>query len=214
MDLVTMHPSYGGLINKRVVAALPGRGCNAIGLTGADANCIPAHKRPVGDIDYGWAGDIDRVDGHLIQALLNAGLTPVLAPLTHDGKGHMLNTNADTIASSVAVALSGVFSIRLMYCFEKRGVLLDVTREDSVIGRIDETIYARLLAEGRLADGILPKIDNAFATPSRAGVVEGFDRGCQGPGPKCGAGRFRDIDRILGPFLTVFECLCIYTEIV
>jgi acetylglutamate kinase len=169
MDLVTMV--YGGLINKQIVAALQSRGCNAIGLTGADANCIPAHKRPVGDIDYGWAGDIDRVDGHLIQALLHAGLTPVLAPLTHDGKGHMLNTNADTIASSVAVALSGAFSVRLMYCFEKRGVLLDVTREDSVISRIDGTIHARLLAEGRLADGILPKIDNAFGA-IRAGVAE------------------------------------------
>jgi acetylglutamate kinase len=169
IDLVTMV--YGGLINKQIVAALQSKGCNAIGLTGADANCIPAHKRPVGDIDYGWAGDLDGVDGHLIQSLLKMGLTPVLAPLTHDGKGHMLNTNADTIASSVAVALSGAFNVRLMYCFEKKGVLLDVTREDSVIGRIDGTIHARLLAEGRLADGILPKIDNAFEAIG-AGVTE------------------------------------------
>ena len=169
IDLVTMV--YGGLINKQIVAALQSKGCNAIGLTGADANCIPAHKRPVGDIDYGWAGDVEGVDGRFLQALISAGLTPVLAPLTHDGNGHMLNTNADTIASSVAIALSETFSVRLMYCFEKRGVLLDVSREDSVIARIDGTTHARLLAEGRLADGILPKIDNAFEAIG-AGVAE------------------------------------------
>lgn len=169
IDLVTMV--YGGLVNKQLVAALQARGCNALGMTGADGNVIKAHRRPVKTIDYGWVGDIDGVNGHLLRALLEAGLVPVMAPLTHDGQGHVLNTNADTIASSLAVALSGVFSVRLMYCFEKKGVLEDLHREDSVIRLINRETHARLMAEGRLADGIIPKIDNAFAAID-AGVSE------------------------------------------
>jgi len=171
IDLVTMV--YGGLVNKKIVAALQAKGCNAIGLTGADGNCIPADKRPVGAIDYGWVGDVhpSRVHTPVLRALLDAGLVPVLAPLTHDGAGHILNTNADTIASAVAVALAASHAVRLIYCFEKRGVLEDLDREDSVISLIDRVGYARLLADGKLADGIIPKIDNAFAAID-AGVKE------------------------------------------
>ena len=161
IDLVTMV--YGGLVNKQVVAALQAKGCNAIGLTGADGNCIPAVKRPVKDVDYGWVGDVKDVNAGALSTLIEGGMTPVMAPLTHDGAGHILNTNADTIASSVAVALSGLYSVRLIYCFEKKGVLEDINREDSVISLINRENHARLLAEGKLADGIIPKIDNAFA---------------------------------------------------
>lgn len=161
IDLVTMV--YGGLVNKQVVAALQAKGCNAIGLTGADGNCIPAVKRPVKDVDYGWVGDVKGVNAEALSTLIEGGMTPVMAPLTHDGSGHILNTNADTIASSVAVALSGLYSVRLIYCFEKKGVLEDINREDSVISLINHENHARLLAEGKLADGIIPKIDNAFA---------------------------------------------------
>ena len=171
IDLVTMV--YGGLVNKQVVAALQARGCNAIGLTGADANCIPAVKRPVHTIDYGWVGDVEpaRINITALSALLDAGLVPVMAPLTHDGEGHILNTNADTIASALAVALSATYLVRLIYCFEKKGVLEDLHREDSVIPLINKANHARLLKEGKLADGIIPKIDNAFAAID-AGVKE------------------------------------------
>ena len=169
IDLVTMV--YGGLVNKQVVAALQAKGCNAIGLTGADGNCIPAVKRPVKDVDYGWVGDVKGVNAGALNTLIEGGMTPVMAPLTHDGAGHILNTNADTIASSVAVALSGLYSVRLIYCFEKKGVLEDINREDSVISLINRENHARLLAEGKLADGIIPKIDNAFAAID-SGVVD------------------------------------------
>jgi acetylglutamate kinase len=171
IDLVTMV--YGGLVNKQVVAALQASGCNAIGLTGADGNCIPAVRRPVTGIDYGWVGDVNASDVNAkgLDAIIEGGMVPVLAPLTHDGKGHILNTNADTIASSVAIALSGRYSVRLIYCFEKKGVLEDIEREDSVISLIDRKSHARLLKEGRLADGIIPKIDNALAAID-AGVKE------------------------------------------
>jgi len=163
IDLVTMV--YGGLVNKKMVALLQGKGCNAIGLTGADANIMPAKKRPVKEVDYGFVGDIDplqlRVDN--IQLLLKGGLTLVMAPLTHDGGGQMLNTNADTIASTLAVGLSKLYDVRLIYCFEKKGVLENVEDEHSVIPLITKDIYAQLLAGKKLFDGILPKIDNAFA---------------------------------------------------
>jgi acetylglutamate kinase len=163
IDLVTMV--YGGLLNKKITAQLQSRGCNAIGLTGADANILPANKRPVNDIDYGFVGDIDERGlgiGNLVLLLEN-GLTPVIAPLTHDGKGQILNTNADTIASVLAVSLSKQYDLRLIYCFEKKGVLENVTDENSVIRLITKSSYRQLLAENKLFDGILPKIDNAFA---------------------------------------------------
>lgn len=171
IDVVTMV--YGGLVNKQVVAKLQANGCNAIGLTGADANVIPAVKRPVKEIDYGFVGDIPAgsVRTAPVKLLLDAGITPVLAPLTHDGKGQILNTNADTIASSLAVALSAHYTVRLIYCFEKKGVLRNAEDDDSVINLINRDIYQQLLAEGALSDGILPKLDNAFAA-IESGVKE------------------------------------------
>ena len=163
IDLVTMV--YGGLINKKIVAKLQSVQCNAIGLTGADANIIPATKRPVGEIDYGFVGDItsSQLAVGSLQVFLNNDLVPVVAPLTHDGKGQLLNTNADTIASALAVALSKSFNVRLVYCFEKKGVLENVDDESSVITLINKEKYKQLLQDKKLADGILPKIDNAFA---------------------------------------------------
>lgn len=163
IDLVTMV--YGGLLNKKMVAALQALGCNAIGLTGADANIIPANKRPVKETDFGFVGDIrnEEIGKKNIELLLANGLVPVVAPLTHDGKGRLLNTNADTIASSLAVALSASYNVRLIYCFEKKGVLENVEDDSSVISLIDQEKYKQLLAGQKLADGILPKIDNAFA---------------------------------------------------
>jgi acetylglutamate kinase len=164
IDLVTMV--YGGLVNKKVVAKLQSLNCNAIGLTGADANIIPAVKRPVtkDGIDFGFVGDVDssKLGVHSLELLLNNNLTLVVAPLTHDGKGQMLNTNADTVASSLAVALSKSYEVRLIYCFEKKGVLENVEDDNSVITLITKDIYKQLLDENKLFDGILPKIENAF----------------------------------------------------
>ncbi len=171
VDLVTMV--YGGLINKKIVAKLQSLECNALGLTGADGNIIPAIKRPVKDIDFGWVGDVEssRVKVESLQLLLEGKFVPVVAPLTHDEQGHMLNTNADTIASSLAVALSSYYDVRLIYCFEKKGVLENVEDEHSVIQIIDKEKYKRLVAEEKLFAGIIPKIDNAFDA-IRAGVKE------------------------------------------
>jgi acetylglutamate kinase len=171
IDLVTMV--YGGLINKKIVAQLQSLKCNAIGLTGADGNIIPAKKRVVKDIDYGWAGDIEspKLAADSLQLLLKANFTPVFAPLTHDEQGHILNTNADTIASSLAVALSKFYDVRLIYCFEKKGILENVENENSVITNINKEKYKQLLNEQKLFAGILPKIDNAFAAIN-AGVHE------------------------------------------
>jgi acetylglutamate kinase len=162
MDVVTMV--YGGLVNKKIVASLQALGCNAIGLTGADANVMPANKRPVKNIDYGWAGDVDseKVGADKLAGFLYMGLTPVFAPLTHDGNGQMLNTNADTIASSLAVALSGIYNVHLMFCFEKKGVLLSLDDESSTVKRINREKFETMKAEGNLHSGILPKIENAL----------------------------------------------------
>ena len=163
IDLVTMV--YGGLINKKIVAKLQSLNCDAIGLTGADANIIPAVKRPVKDIDYGFVGDVlkEKIAIKNLEVLLANNFTLVIAPLTHDGKGQMLNTNADTVASSLAVALSNSYDVRLIYCFEKNGVLENVEDDDSVIKLITKEKYQQLLTDKKLFDGILPKIDNAFA---------------------------------------------------
>lgn len=170
IDLVTMV--YGGLVNKKIVATLQSLQCNAIGLSGADANVMPAVKRPVKNIDYGWVGDINQqnIPADTWQFLLENSLVPVLAPLTHDFQGNMLNTNADTMASAVAVALSKYYEVNLVYCFEKKGVLENVNDDDSVIQKIDKIKFARLKKEERLHSGILPKIDNAFASVE-AGVA-------------------------------------------
>ena len=163
IDLVTMV--YGGLVNKKIIAQLQAKGCNAIGLTGADANIIPAEKRPVKEIDYGFVGDVkeNKINTAILTSLLENNLVPVFAPLTHDEKGQVLNTNADTIASSLAVALSEKYQVRLIYCFEKKGVLENVADDNSVITLITKDIYKYLLEQHKLFDGILPKIDNAFA---------------------------------------------------
>ena len=163
IDLVTMV--YGGLVNKKIVAKLQSLNCDAIGLTGADANIIPAVKRPVKDIDYGFVGDVikEKIAVKNLEVLLANNFTLVIAPLTHDGNGQMLNTNADTVASSLAVALSGSYDVRLIYCFEKNGVLENVEDDDSVITLITKEKYQQLLTDKNLFDGILPKIDNAFA---------------------------------------------------
>lgn len=170
LDLVTMV--YGGLVNKQLVAKLQAAGCNAVGLTGADGNVLPARKRPVKTIDYGFVGDVqtETVNTAWLRELLEDGATPVFAPLTHED-GVLLNTNADTIASVLAVALSAIFEVRLIYCFEKKGVLLNVLDPASVIRRLPRSEYERLLEEGAFADGILPKLENAFAA-IRSGVQE------------------------------------------
>jgi acetylglutamate kinase len=164
LKLVTMV--YAGLINKNVVAQLQALGCNAIGMTGADANAIPATKRPVKTIDYGFVGDVagpETINAAAIKALLQAGLTPVFAPLTHDGQGSLLNTNADTIASVLATALAPHYEVKLVYCFEKKGVLANAEDDDSVIPNINKQKYAELKASGVVSDGMIPKLDNAFA---------------------------------------------------
>ena len=171
IDLVTMV--YGGLVNKKVVAKLQSLGCNAIGLTGADGNIIPAIKRPVKEIDYGFVGDIntDKMGTNNLDLLLANNFTLVVAPLTHDGQGQILNTNADTIASALAVSLCSNYHVRLIYCFEKKGVLENVDDENSVITLITKEKYGQLLQDKKLFDGILPKIDNAFAAIDN-GVAE------------------------------------------
>ncbi len=171
IDVVTMV--YGGLVNKQLVAKLQALGSNAIGMTGADANIIPAVKRPVKEIDYGFVGDVDTSTLQVapLKAMLDAGLTPVFAPLTHDGQGSMLNTNADTIASSLAIALSAHYDVRLIYCFEKKGVLRDANDDNAVINLINREIYAQLMEQKVLTDGILPKLENAFAA-IESGVKE------------------------------------------
>jgi acetylglutamate kinase len=170
LDVVTMV--YGGLVNKQLVAQLQQLGCNAMGVTGADGNLIRAVKRPVKDIDYGFVGDIkpDGVNTALLYFLLKQNAVPVFAPLTH-ADGHMLNTNADTIASVLAVALSKHFDVRLLFCFEKKGVLRDVNSNDSVIRHLNEKLYQELLGQGVFADGILPKLENAYGA-IHAGVRE------------------------------------------
>ncbi len=169
-DLVTMV--YGGLLNKQITAHLQALHCNAIGVTGADGNLIKALKRPVGKIDYGFVGDItsEAVNSTFLYFLLKQNVIPVFAPLTH-AAGEILNTNADTIASVLATAMSKHFDIRLIFCFEKAGVLKDVNDPSSVIRNLNGELYQRLLKEGSFHEGILPKLENAF-TAIRAGVKE------------------------------------------
>ena len=170
LDLVTMV--YGGLVNKQIVAQLQMLHCNAMGVTGADGNMIKATKRLVGEVDFGFVGDItpESVNSTLLYFLLKQNVIPVFAPLTH-ANGSMLNTNADTIASVLAISLSKHFDTRLIFCFEKQGVLQDVKKEDSVITRLNQSTYEKLLKAGSFHDGILPKLENAFAA-LQSGVKE------------------------------------------
>lgn len=161
LDVVTMV--YGGLVNKKIVAQLQSLGCNAIGLTGADAGLIRAVKRPVKHIDYGFVGDVAAVSSAGFELFLNNGLTPIVAPLTFEAtSGNMLNTNADTMASAVAVALALFFNVNLAYCFEKKGVLANPDDDNSVIATLTPPIYAALKADGSINKGMIPKLDNAF----------------------------------------------------
>lgn len=160
LEVITMV--YAGLTNKNIVAQLQANNCNAIGLTGADGDAIQAHKRPVKEIDYGFVGDVDGVNSQMISKLLNADLTPVFCAMTHDGNGQLLNTNADTIASEIAIGLSDLYDTTLYYCFEKKGVLLDIKNEESVVKQIDTKVYNQLLKDGIIADGMLPKLENCF----------------------------------------------------
>ena len=161
LRVVTMV--YAGLVNKNIVAGLQARGVNALGLTGADMNVIRSAKRPVKEVDYGYVGDVERVDATLLADLIARGVVPVMAPLTHDGWGNLLNTNADTIAGETAKALAPLFDVTLMYCFEKKGVLRNADNEESVIPRIDRPAFEALTADGTIAGGMIPKIENALA---------------------------------------------------
>lgn len=163
LDVVTMV--YAGLVNKNIVARLQAEGMNAIGLSGADGNVIPAVMRPVKTIDYGFAGDLqaEKIGVTSLSTLLDNGFSPVIAPITHDGTGQLLNTNADTIAATVAEALSSRYEVTLVYCFEKKGVLRDPSSEDSVILNINPDSYAELKEQGIVSHGMIPKLDNAFA---------------------------------------------------
>ena len=163
LDVVTMV--YAGLVNKTIVAKLQAEGCNAVGLSGADANVIPATKRNPEPVDYGYVGDIhaDEMNVSFIKTLLDSGITPVFCALTHDGKGSMLNSNADSVASSVAVSMSKKMPVDLIFCFELLGVMRNIEDEDSLVPEIDEAVYARLREEGIVQKGIIPKIDNAFS---------------------------------------------------
>ena len=161
LEVVTMV--YGGLVNKNLVARLQANGVNAIGLTGADADVIRSHKRPLKDgIDFGFVGDVDAADGTMLSRLIEAGIVPVMAPLTHDGEGHILNTNADTIASETAKALAGLYDVTLIFSFEKKGVLRDPNDDDSVIPAINHADFERYKADGTISGGMLPKIENAL----------------------------------------------------
>lgn len=168
LDVVTMV--YGGLVNKNIVAKLHADGVNAIGLTGADCNVMLSDKRPVKDVDYGFVGDVRQVNAKFLSSLLESDAVPVLAPLTHDGKGQILNTNADTIAGETAKALAGMFKVTLIYCFEKPGVLLDENDDTSVIPYLSYYDFPRLVEDGTISGGMIPKIQNAFAA-LQAGVT-------------------------------------------
>jgi len=161
LKIVTMV--YAGNINKNIVAQLQSIGVNAIGLTGADGNLIQAHKRMDKSIDYGFVGDIDSINQNLLQSIITNGMKLVVAPITHDGHGQLLNTNADTIAQAIAVAMANQYKVHLIYGFEQEGVLFDIQDPSSVVANLDQAIYATLKKDKRIFEGMLPKIDNAFS---------------------------------------------------
>ncbi len=173
LDVVVM--TYAGLLNKQTVAALQKNGCNAIGLSGADGNAIKATKRAANPIDFGFVGDIDPKDVNdgLLKTLLEAGITPVFSAIMHNGEGLLLNCNADTVASSVALSASRIAKTDLIYCFEKRGVLRDVNDDNSVIELVTEGNFASLKSEGVISDGMIPKVENALKA-----VNKGVTRVC------------------------------------
>lgn len=170
LEVVTMV--YGGLVNKNLVAKLQAKGVNALGLTGADMDVIHSHKRPVKDgVDFGYVGDVERANGKMLQTLIQEGITPVMAPLTHDGNGNILNTNADTIASETAKALAPYYDVTLIYSFEKKGVLSNPDDDNSVNPVITRSDFEKYQADGTIGGGMIPKIENALAAVD-AGVKE------------------------------------------
>lgn len=177
LEVVTMV--YAGLLNKTVVAKLQALGCDAIGLSGTDGNAILSKKRGAGAIDYGFVGDVENINNKLIINFLENKLTPVVSPITHDGRGQLLNTNADTIARCLAVSLVQDFDVTLKFCFEKNGVLLDPTDDDSVVPSLDFETYEQHKARGVISEGMLPKLDNAFAAKN-GGVKEVWVCGVDG----------------------------------
>lgn len=191
LEIVTQV--YAGLINKGLVSQLQARKCNAIGLTGADANTIPAVKRPVKEVDYGFVGDVDTsmINAPTIQGLIELGLVPVFAPLTHDSKGSMLNTNADTIASSLAIAMAKYYEVKLIYCFEKNGVLSNLDDDNSVIHGITQKAFDDYKAKEVIHSGMIPKLDNAF-NALKAGVSQIII---------CGPGAFNNVNNIPGTII-------------
>jgi len=169
LKVVTMV--YAGLVNKNIVAGLQALDVNALGLTGADLNYMRSEKRPVGEVDYGYVGDVKEVHSDILANLIHQGVVPVLAPLTHDKKGTMLNTNADTIAGEAAKALANHFDVTLMYCFEKEGVLMDADVDSSVIPQITRELFANYVENGIIQSGMIPKLENAYDAID-AGVKE------------------------------------------
>ena len=167
LEVVTMV--YGGLVNKRIVAGLQALGIDAVGLTGADMNIVLSDKRKVSAVDYGWVGDVKRANAEAVATLIESGCCPVVAPLTHDGCGHMLNTNADTMAGEMAKAMAAHYDVTLMFCFEKPGVLADENDDSSLIPTITPAVLDDLKRRGVVSGGMIPKLDNAIACVS-AGV--------------------------------------------
>ena len=167
LEVVTMV--YGGLVNKRIVAGLQALGIDAVGLTGADMNIVLSDKRKVSAVDYGWVGDVKKVNAEAVATLIESGCCPVVAPLTHDGCGHMLNTNADTMAGEMAKAMAAHYDVTLMFCFEKPGVLADENDDSSLIPTITPAVLDDLKRRGVVSGGMIPKLDNAIACVS-AGV--------------------------------------------
>lgn len=185
LDVVTMV--YAGLLNKQIVANLQSLQCNALGLTGADANCMIAEKRPVTEIDFGFVGDVKKVDAQIIEGFLKLGLTPVFCAITHDQSGQLLNTNADTIASLLATAMSLHFETELDFCFEKKGVLQDVDDSDSIISVLNTELYNHLVKENQVHSGMLPKLQMGFEALKNgvssviigdAGIINGENKLC------------------------------------
>jgi acetylglutamate kinase len=169
LDVVTMV--YAGLVNKKVVAGLQARNCNALGLTGADLSLVRAKKRSVQDIDYGFVGDVEEVNSRELRLLLNENVIPVIAPLTHDGNGQLLNTNADTIAAEIATELSAYYNVFLFFCFDKKGVLLDQTDDTSMVYELDSMLFQQYKDDGTISAGMIPKLENGFRA-KRKGVKE------------------------------------------
>jgi len=161
-SLKVVQMVYAGLVNKNIVAKLQSLDCLALGLSGADVNCILAEKRPVKEVDYGYVGDVTEVNSSILNTFINQGITPVICSLTHDGNGQILNTNADTISTEVAISLTKYYKVSLIYCFEQSGVLANLDDEQSVINELHPGHYQQLKAAGKIYEGMIPKLDNAF----------------------------------------------------